>query len=111
MSLESHLKEFPSGLSMNTSGDTGIRSEKILMILSHSWGMVYVPKSDNGIDRVVLTADGHRKTVQITAGSHNGYKRNVGSISANYVVAKPLSRMHQDVDILAVAMGYRKRVL
>lgn len=112
MSLESHLKEFPSGLSMNTSGDTGIRSEKdfddIVTQLGHE---VYVPKSDNGIDRVVLTADGHRKTVQITAGSHNGYKRNNGSISANYVVAKPLSRIRKDVDILAVAIDYRKRVL
>ena len=28
MSLESHLKDFPSGLSMSTANDTGIRSEK-----------------------------------------------------------------------------------
>ena len=60
MSLESHLKEFPSGLSMSTSNDTGIRSEKdfddIVTQLGHE---VYVPKSDNGIDRVVLTANGH----------------------------------------------------
>ena len=112
MSLESHLKEFPSGLSMCSSNDTGIRSEKdfddIVTQLGHE---VYIPKSDNGIDRVVLTANGHRKTVQITAGSCQNYQRKDGSIAPSYTVAKPLSRIRKDVDILAIAIDYRKRVL
>lgn len=112
MSLESHLKEFPSGLSMCSANDTTTRSEKdfddIVTQLGHE---VYIPKSDNGIDRVVLTADGHRKTVQITAGSCQNYKRKDGSIRPTYVISKPLSRVRKDVDIIAIAIDYRKRVL
>ena len=112
MSLESHLKEFPSGLSMCSSNDTTTRSEKdfddIVTQLGHE---VYIPKSDNGIDRVVLTADGHRKTVQITAGSCQNRQRKDGSIRPTYVISKPLSRVRKDVDIIAIAIDYRKRVL
>ena len=68
MSLESHLKEFPSGLSMNTSGDTGIRSEKILMILSHSWGMRFMFQSPTMGLISLLTADGHRRLYKLPLG-------------------------------------------
>ena len=112
MSLVSHLKEFPTGLSMCTANGTGLRSEKdfdeIVTQLGHE---IYTPRSDNGIDRIVLTSNGHRKTVQITAGSFQNKQRKDGSKLPTYSISKPLSRIREDVDILAVAIDYRKRVL
>ena len=105
MSLLSQLKSFPVGASLSSCGRTGEQSEKDFDSIINSLGHeLYKPESDNGIDRVVITASGQRKTIQITAGSiHKNCKD-------SYVISKPLKRIRQDVDILAIGVDWRERV-
>ena len=64
------LRPFPSDLGRTGSVGTGKHSEAIFIRQCESLGHeIYEPRADRGIDFVVVTGNGCRKTVQVTAAS------------------------------------------
>ena len=95
------LRSFPVDLSHSGSEGTGRRSEALFDEHVYNLGHeVYVPKSDRGIDRVVVTRNGCRKTVQITAAS------TVKNCETGFNVNKSIKRIREDVDILAIYVDH-----
>lgn len=103
------LRSFPEDLSRTGSMGTGNKSEalfdKHVEKLGHE---IYVPQADRGIDRVVVTRNGCRKTVQVTAaGAQPKYLQPKGvSQDVRYQVNKSIKRIREDVDILAIYVDH-----
>ena len=101
MSNEDLLKPFPTNLSQTGSQGTGKQSEALFIKQWESLGHeVYEPRADRGIDFVVVTGNGCRKTVQVTAATPNCNHEN------GFNVNKPISRIRTDVDILALLVNH-----
>jgi hypothetical protein len=101
MSNEHLLKPFPTNLSRSGSHGTGKQSEAIFIKQCESLGHeVYEPRSDRGIDFVIVTGNGCRKTIQVTAASPHPDSPN------GFVVNKSISRIRTDVDILAIFVDH-----
>jgi len=101
MSNEHLLKPFPTNLSQTGSNGTGKQSEALFIKQCESLGHeIYEPRSDRGIDFVVVTGNGCRKTVQVTAATPHPNKEN------GFNVNKPISRIRTDVDILALLVSH-----
>ena len=99
------LRSFPEDLSSTGSQGTGNKSESLFDEHVYNLGHeVYLPQADRGIDRVVVTRNGCRKTVQITAASPQAsYLQPKGSKQTQrYQVNKSIKRIREDVDILAI---------
>lgn len=103
------LRPFPSDLGRTGSVGTGKRSEAIFIQQCESLGHeVYEPRADRGIDFVVVTGNGCRKTVQVTAASpYAKYQQPKNSVQdLCYNVNKSISRLRADVDILAIFVDH-----
>ena len=101
MNNEHLLRPFPTNLGRTGSQGTGNYAEAIFIEQCESLGHeIYEPRSDRGIDFVVVTGNGCRKTVQVTAASPHHTQPN------GYNVNKPISRIRTDVDILAIFVDY-----
>tara|TARA_Y100000004_G_scaffold115643_1_gene129871 strand:+ start:169 stop:771 length:603 start_codon:yes stop_codon:yes gene_type:complete len=95
------LRSFPEDLSRTGSMGTGNKSESLFDEHVYNLGHeVYLPQADRGIDRVVVTRNGCRKTVQITAASRHQNKKD------GYNVTKSIKRIREDVDILAIYVDH-----
>ena len=101
------LRPFPSNLGRSGSMGTGKRSEAIFIQQCETLGHeVYEPRADRGIDFVVVTGNGCRKTLQVTAASTGTIQPKNAIQNQNYVVNKSISRLRSDVDILAIFVDH-----
>ena len=101
------LRPFPSNLGRSGSVGTGKQSESIFIHRCEALGHeVYEPRADRGIDFVVVTGNGCRKTVQVTAASIGTNQPKNATQNQNYVVNKSISRLRTDVDILAIFVDH-----
>ena len=103
------LRSFPESLSNTGSQGTANKSESLFDEHVYNLGHeVYLPQADRGIDRVVVTRNGCRKTVQITAASPQAsYLQPKGAKQTQrYQVNKSIKRIREDVDILAIYVDH-----
>jgi len=97
------LRSFPEDLSRSGANGTADKSETLFDEHVYNLGHeVYIPQADRGIDRVVVTRNGCRKTVQITAANQ---KRHIAG-GVGYQVNKSIKRIREDVDILAIYVDH-----
>lgn len=95
------LRSFPEDLSRTGSMGTGEKSESLFDEHIYNLGHeIYLPQADRGIDRVVVTRNGCRKTVQITAASRHP------DCDDGFNVNKSIKRIREDVDILAIYVDH-----
>ena len=96
------LRSFPEDLSRTGSMGTGNKSEALFDAHVEKLGHeIYIPQADRGIDRVVVTRNGCRKTVQITAAGCQHLRSKNG-----FQVNKSIKRIREDVDILAICADH-----
>ena len=96
------LRSFPEDLSRSGCNGTASKSESLFDQHVYNLGHeVYLPSADRGIDRVVVTRNGCRKTVQITAAGTKKFANKDG-----YYVNKSIKRIREDVDILAIYVDH-----
>ena len=103
------LRSFPEDLSHSGSNGTGNKAEALFDVhLANLGHEGYTPISDRGIDRVVVTRNGCRKTVQITAASaESKYNQPKGALqNLRFKVNKSIKRIREDVDILAIYVDH-----
>ena len=75
------LRSFPESLSRSGSLATANKSESLFDQHVYNLGHeIYVPQADRGIDRVVVTRNGCRKTVQITAAGCQHHRSKNGCL-------------------------------
>tara|TARA_B100000287_G_scaffold429297_1_gene482331 strand:+ start:577 stop:1203 length:627 start_codon:yes stop_codon:yes gene_type:complete len=99
------LRSFPQSLSNSGSLGTANKSESLFDEHVYNLGHeIYIPQADRGIDRVVVTRNGCRKTVQVTAAGAMPKKLQPKGVSQSvlYQVNKSIKRIREDVDILAI---------
>ena len=97
------LRSFPEDLSRSGANGTADKSETLFDVHVYNLGHeVYIPQADRGIDRVVVTRNGCRKTVQITAAN----QRRCDASGNGYQVNKSINRIREDVDILAIYVDH-----
>ena len=103
------LRSFPESLSSSGSLGTANKSESLFDEHVYNLGHeIYIPQADRGIDRVVVTRNGCRKTVQITAATAMPESQQPkGSLQPQrYQVNKSIKRIREDVDILAIYVDH-----
>tara|TARA_B100000700_G_scaffold198426_1_gene218265 strand:+ start:179 stop:805 length:627 start_codon:yes stop_codon:yes gene_type:complete len=107
------LRSFPESLSSSGSNATGKKSESLFDDHVYNLGHeVYLPQADRGIDRVVVTRNGCRKTVQITAAGAmvESVQPKGARQTQRYQVNKSIKRIREDVDILAIYVDHDELV-